>query len=111
MGLQIITAEQRLAEKRGHKIVVCGASGVGKTTLATTLDPKSTLFMDLEAGDAAIEGFPIDVGRLPQTWGECRDFACYLGGGNPSLHEDQCYSQAHYEGVCQTYGDPTVFNL
>ena len=46
MGLQIISAEQRLAEKRGHKIVVCGASGVGKTTLATTLDPKSTLFME-----------------------------------------------------------------
>ena len=75
MGLQIISAEQRLAEKRGHKIVVCGASGVGKTTLATTLDPKSTLFMDLEAGDAAIEGHPIDVIRL-QTWSECRDFAC-----------------------------------
>ena len=107
MGLQIITAEQRLAEKRGHKIVVCGASGVGKTTLAKTLDPKTTLFMDLEAGDAAIEGHPIDVIR-PQTWAECRDFACYLGGGNPSLHEDQCYSQAHYEGVCQTYGDPEV---
>ena len=63
--------------------------------------------MDLEAGDAAIEGHPIDVIR-PQTWAECRDFACYLGGGNPSLHEDQCYSQAHYEGVCQTYGDPEV---
>ena len=105
MGLQIITAEQRLSEKRGHKIVVCGASGVGKTTLATTLDPKSTLFMDLEAGDAAIEGHPIDVIR-PQTWSECRDFACYLGGGNPSLHEDQCYSQAHYDSVCQMYGDP-----
>ena len=37
MGLQIITAEQRLAEKRGHKIVVCGASGVGKTTFVNNL--------------------------------------------------------------------------
>ena len=49
--------------------------------------------------------FPIDVIR-PQTWAECRDFACYLGGGNPSLHEDQCYSQAHYDSCCQIYGDP-----
>ena len=46
MALQIITADQRLAEKKGHKIVVCGPSGVGKTTLARTLDPKTTLFMD-----------------------------------------------------------------
>jgi len=30
MALQIITADQRLAEKKGHKIVVCGSSGVVK---------------------------------------------------------------------------------
>ncbi len=63
MSLKIITADERLAEKRGHKIVVCGQSGVGKTTLARTLNPDTTLFMDLEAGDSAIEGHPIDVIR------------------------------------------------
>ena len=31
--LNIITAEQRLAEKKGHKLVVAGQSGVGKLLL------------------------------------------------------------------------------
>ena len=108
MGLEIISAEQRMAEKRGHKIVVMGPSGVGKTTLARTLDSDKTLFMDLEAGDAAIEGWPIDVIR-PRTWTECRDFACFLGGANPSLANDHPYSQAHYDYVMQTMGDPDKF--
>lgn len=103
--LNIITAEQRLAEKKGHKLVVAGQSGVGKTSLARTLDTSKTLFMDLEAGDAAIEGVKIDVIR-PRTWTECRDFAVLLGGPNPSLGEDATYSQAHYDYVCQTYGNP-----
>jgi ABC-type transport system involved in cytochrome bd biosynthesis fused ATPase/permease subunit len=77
MPLAIIDAEARMKEKRGHKVVIAGSSGVGKTTLARTLDSDTTLFMDLEAGDAAIEGWPLDVIR-PSTWSECRDFACYL---------------------------------
>ena len=85
MGLNIISAEERLKEKRGHKMVIVGPSGVGKTTLARTLDSKRTLFMDLEAGDAAISGWPIDVIR-PKTWQECRNFACFLGGPNPTVN-------------------------
>lgn len=105
--LKIISAEERLAEKRGHKIVIAGQSGVGKTSLVRTLDMSKTLFMDLEAGDAAIEGCEVDVIR-PRTWQECRDFACFLGGGNPALSEDSPYSMSHYEYVCQTYGDPNA---
>tara|TARA_R100000935_G_scaffold4125_1_gene9962 strand:- start:320 stop:1186 length:867 start_codon:yes stop_codon:yes gene_type:complete len=105
MSFQIITADQRLSEKKGHKIVVCGQSGVGKTTLARTLEGSRTLFVDLEAGDSAIEGHAIDVLR-PQSWPECRDLACFLGGPNPSLAEDQPYSQAHYDYISSVEGDP-----
>jgi hypothetical protein len=103
LALQIITAEQRMAEKRGHKMVICGQSGVGKTTLARTLDPDKTLFIDLEAGDTAIKDFPIDVIR-PNTWQECRDFVCYIGGVNPSLSREP-YDHIHYERVMQEHGD------
>ena len=60
--------------------------------------------MDLEAGDAAIEKWPVDVIR-PKTWEECRDFACFLGGPNPALTSDQPYSNVEYERVSQMYGD------
>ena len=102
---KIISAEQRMAEERGYKIVIGGPSGVGKTSLVRTMDPDTTLFIDLEAGDMAIEGWPIDVMR-PKTWQECRDLACLLGGANPSVNEEQIYSEAHYDSVCQTYGNP-----
>jgi hypothetical protein len=84
-------------------MVICGQSGVGKTTLARTLDPDKTLFIDLEAGDTAIKDFPIDVIR-PKTWQECRDFVCYIGGVNPSLSREP-YDAIHYERVMQEHGD------
>lgn len=84
MGLPFISAEERLAEKRGAKGVILGPSGVGKTTLLKTADAASTLFIDLEAGDLAVLDWPGDSVR-PRTWPECRDLACFIGGANPAL--------------------------
>jgi hypothetical protein len=109
VSLPIITADQRLAEPRGIKGCIFGKSGIGKTSLLWTLDPARTLFMDLEAGDLAIEGWPGDSIR-PRTWAECRDFAVFIGGANPSLREEQPYSPAHHAAVCQNFGDPAALD-
>jgi len=107
--LPIITADQRLAVPRGIKGCIFGGSGIGKTSLLWTLDPTTTLFMDLEAGDLAIEGWQGDTIR-PRTWKDCRDFAVFIGGPNPALRDDQTYSQTHYDAVCVKYGDPAMLD-
>jgi hypothetical protein len=109
MSLPIITADQRLAAPRGIKGCIFGKSGIGKTSLLWTLDPDRTLFMDLEAGDLAIEGWAGDSIR-PRTWAECRDFAVFIGGPNPALRDEQPYSPAHYAAVCDRFGDPTALD-
>ena len=109
MSLPIITADQRLAEPRGIKGCIFGKSGIGKTSLLWTLDPACTLFIDLEAGDLAIEGWPGDSIR-PRTWTECRDFAVFIGGPNPALRDEQPYSPAHYKAVCDRFGDPAALD-
>lgn len=109
MTLPIISADERMSEQRGIKGCIFGKSGIGKTSLLWTLDAQSTLFFDLEAGDLAIEGWSGDTIR-PRTWGECRDFAVFIGGPNPALRDDQVYSQAHYDAVCEQFGDPAALN-
>ena len=109
MSLPIISADQRRAEKRGVKGVLVGKAGIGKTSQVWTLDPTTTLFFDLEAGDLALEGWPGDTLR-PRTWKECRDFAVFIGGPNPALRDDQCYGRAHFEAVCAQFGDPAVLD-
>ena len=109
MTFQIITADQRLSEKRGIKGCIFGRWKIGKTSLLWTLDADKTLFIDLEAGDLAVEGWAGDTIR-PRTWQECRDFAAYIGGPNPALRENQPYSQAHYDYVCSQFGDAAALD-
>ncbi|QTD47412.1 ATP-binding protein [Ottowia testudinis] len=105
MMLPIITADQRMAETRCAKIVLLGQPGVGKTSQLKTLPPESTLFVDLEAGDLAVQDWPGDTLR-PRSWPEFRDLVAFLAGPNPAASPEQPYSQAHFEAVCQHYGDP-----
>jgi len=109
MTLPIITADERLKETRGIKGVIFGKYGIGKTSLLWTLPSETTLFIDLEAGDLAVEGWQGDT-ITPRTWQECRDIAAFIGGLNPALNSDQPYSRAHYGAVCEKYGDPGKLN-
>lgn len=106
MALPIISADARMKEKRGVKIALFGRPGIGKTTLLKTVPAHSTLFVDVEAGDLAVLDWPGDTLR-PKTWPEFRDLVVFLAGPNPALPADAPFSQAHFEHVCQQYGDPT----
>src|SRR5262249_53312810 len=92
--LKIISADQRLAEKRGAKILIVGPTGVGKTSLLRTLDPAHVLFIDIEAGDLSVLDLAVDTIRV-DDWGTARDIACRIGGPNPSFPAHSCYSSAH----------------
>lgn len=105
MPLAIITADQRVSERSGVKALILGPYGIGKTSLLRTLDPATTLFVDGEAGDLAVQDVPADTIR-PLTWPECRDLAAYIGGPNPALPETAVYSAAHYAAVLEQFGGP-----
>lgn len=105
MALPILSADDRLREQRGIKGCIFGEAGIGKTSLLWTLPESKTLFVDLEAGDLAIEGWKGHT-LCPQTWEECRDYAVFIGGPNPSLREEQYYSQTHFDRVCKHLGSP-----
>lgn len=105
MALPIISADQRLAEPRCAKIVLVGIPGAGKTSQLRTLPEDSTLFVDLEAGDLAVQDWRGDTLR-PRSWPEFRDLVVFLAGPNPAASAEQPYSQAHFDAVCQRFGDP-----
>ena len=96
--MKIISADERLAEVRGAKILIVGPTGVGKTSLLRTLDPASSLFIDSEAGDLAVLDFPVPTVRI-DTWPAVRDLACRIGGPNISYPATSPYSEAHFNAV------------
>jgi hypothetical protein len=107
MAFKIITADERLAAQSGIKGVIFGPAKIGKTSLLWTLDPESTLFVDLEAGGLSVQGWGGDSIEV-RTWEFARNLACFLGGPNPALRPEQPYSQAHSDFCVSEFGDPAT---
>jgi hypothetical protein len=109
--IRIIKADDRLKVIPKINIALFGPSGVGKTTQARTLDPKTTLFVDLEAGTLAVQDWPGDVLDVRATavaigahpWEVARALALYIGGPDPSDSNGH-YSPAVYESVKELFG-------
>jgi hypothetical protein len=100
-GGRIISPEERLAEKRGARILILGPFGAGKTSLLRTLDPATTLFVDTENGALAIDDVPVPHVR-PQTWPELRDLIARIAGPNRSFQPNEPYSRSHFD-MCGGY--------
>lgn len=94
--LRIISAEERMAQKKPIKGVIFGPHGIGKTSLLWTMEPETTLFLNLEGGDLAIQDCPVDSIEI-QKWEDAMNMACLITGPDPSRRPDQAYSQAHYD--------------
>jgi hypothetical protein len=96
--MRIRDARERHGEARATKILIVGPPGVGKTSLALTLDPKATLFIDVEGGMLSIQDHPIDSMRI-ETYHEICDAACCIGGADPSYAASSRYSIAHFNSL------------
>src|SRR6516225_5362007 len=65
----------------------------------------TTLFVDIEAGNLAVQDIAIDTFR-PRTWPECRDLAVYLAGANPAVPADAVYGEKHLDAVIDQFDAP-----
>jgi hypothetical protein len=97
--MHIISADERLRERRGAKVLIMGPAGVGKTSLLRTVyHLDRVLFVDVEAGDLSVLDLQVPTIRL-DDWPTARDLACRIGGPHKSFPPTACYSQRHYEAV------------
>jgi hypothetical protein len=96
--MQIISPEQRLAERHGVRALIVGKFGIGKTSLLRTLDPSTAAFIDIENGTLAVHDVPVPHIRS-QTWPEIRDVVVRIAGPNRSFGQNEAYSQAHFDRV------------
>jgi hypothetical protein len=105
MALRIVTADERLSEAANKTtMALFGPSGVGKTTLVTTLPHATTLCVDLEAGMKSVQDWPGD--SIPvRCFEDAIDLACLIGGVNPAADPNGFFSAAHHQHLVNAHPD------
>jgi hypothetical protein len=108
----IVTADQRLAQQSAVDLVIAGPSGIGKTSLARTLDPGKTLLVDMEAGMLALDDWPGDsldvraasIALNLHPWDFLRALGALVSGPNPAADASRPYSAEHFAWAQKTLG-------
>lgn len=126
MALKIKTASERMAEKQKANIALFAPSGWGKTYQARTLDPETTLFVDLEAGTLSLNGDKVDGSDAWQgsivsireeaqklgvhPWEMARAIICMLGGADPAAAPGTPYAADQLAIYEQMLGERSMFD-
>ena len=118
MALTISTAKDRAATRGVIKGCILGPSGIGKTSQLWTLNPATTLFVDIEAGGLSVDkwqGDKLDVFAESQKlgwpiWETLSGIACWLGGPSPLAAPNTSYSKEHYEAMCGILGPASMLD-
>jgi AAA domain len=123
-ALRLVTATERLSEAANKvTIAVFGRPKVGKTTLVSTLDPDTTLFVDFEAGMKSVQHWPGNSVPV-RTWDDAVNMACLVGGPSPSAFPGQGqradgtweippdnFCEAHYAAMRQMHPEFDMMRL
>lgn len=84
---RIITTDERLTAPRSIKGVIFGPHGIGKTSLLFTMDPDTTLFINLEAGELAVQQWPGQMLEV-KSWRDAVNLACLISSPDLTLTPD-----------------------
>ena len=110
MALKIITADERLAEAQGrNSILLAGRPKIGKTTQLYTLDADSTLALDFEGGFKSVQtwrGHSIEI----RSFIDAMSVAALVGGVDPSVSENDFFSEKHCENALKEIGHLNLNN-
>src|SRR5690625_2029233 len=92
---RLISARQRRHELLSKTtMAIFGEAGGRKTTLLKTLQPETTLCLDLEAGLKSVQDWQGDSISI-RCFEDAVTIACLIGGANPAAQANEHFSEAH----------------